>query len=228
MSGFIALKNLQFGYTKQKKVIRGISLEFSRQDFTFIIGPNGSGKTTLGKLIMGILKPQNGRILIDNIDNKSMSLGTVGKQVGYLFQNPERQIFASKVWDELAFPLELKGFDRQTINNTVGKALETFQLTNLAQSFPFTLSQGEKQRLALASILINEPKFLILDEPTTGLDLERKKILSHILNKLNFDGIGIIAISHDEDFIEKHATRIIEMVGGEVVGDKKNIPGSKV
>lgn len=175
----------------------------------------------------GIFKPQNGRVFIDNTDSQKISLGAIGKKVGYLFQNPEKQIFAPKVYEELAFPLELKGKDKEVIEKVVKEALSTFQLNHLSQAFPFTLSQGEKQRLALASIFIHEPQFLILDEPTTGLDMKRKQDLSRILQNLKAEGVGIVAISHDEDFIEKHATRIIKVVGGEVVGDRKNSLGSK-
>lgn len=204
-----------------------MSLELFREDFTAIIGPNGSGKTTLGKLMAGIFKPQKGSVFIDNEDSRHMSLGAIGKKVGYLFQNPERQIFAPKVYEELAFPLELKGLDKSLIEEKVQEALTTFHLNHLSNSFPFTLSQGEKQRLALAALLINEPQFLILDEPTTSLDIERKKVFSDILDVLKNKGVGIAVISHDTAFIKKHATRIIEMAGGEIVGDSKNTFGSK-
>lgn len=204
-----------------------MSAEFFLEDFTAIVGPNGSGKTTLGKLMAGIFKPQKGSVLIDEEDSRQISLGAIGKKVGYLFQNPERQIFAPRVYEELAFPLELKGLDKAIIGEKVKEALTTFNLNHLSNAFPFTLSQGEKQRLALAALLINEPQFLILDEPTTSLDIERKKVLSDILEALKNKGVGIVAISHDVEFIKKHATRIIEMDGGEIIGDSKNTFRSK-
>lgn len=224
---YIILENVEFSYPKQKKIINNMSIEFYLNDFTAIVGPNGSGKTTLGKLMTGILKPQKGRVLLDNLDSSKMSLGAIGRKVGYLFQNPERQIFAPNVYEELAFPLELKGQDKKTIEKKVEEALTTFHLAHLTKSFPFILSQGEKQRLVLASIFINEPKFLVLDEPTTGLDIERKRNLSNILEALKEKGVGIVTISHDESFIKEHATRVIEIVGGEIVSDSKKSLGSK-
>lgn len=204
-----------------------MSIELFSEDFTAIVGANGTGKTTLGKLMTGILKPEKGSVIIDGLDSSKISLGAIGKKAGYLFQNPERQIFAPNVYEELSFPLEVKGMKKEEIERKVNESLTIFQLTHLSKVFPFTLSQGEKQRLALAAILINEPKFLILDEPTTGLDIERKNTLSTILGRLKEKGIGIVMISHDGAFIGKHATRIIELAGGEVIGDNKKCLGSK-
>ena len=219
MPNYIILKNVDFSYIKGRKIIKNISLQLSKNDFTAIVGPNGSGKTTLGKIIMGILKVQKGKIYINNKDIEKISLGDMGKLIGYLFQNPDKQIFASSVYDELAFPLKIQGEREEVVRRKTQAILNTFQLSHLLDSFPFNLSQGEKQRLALASILLRNPQFLILDEPTTGLDIERKRLLSILLDNIRKRGIGIVMISHDRDFIRKHGTRIIKMAGGEVVED---------
>ncbi len=219
MPNYIILKNVDFSYIKGRKIIKNISLQLSKNDFTAIVGPNGSGKTTLGKIIMGILKVQKGKIYINNKDIEEISLGDMGKLIGYLFQNPDKQIFASSVYDELAFPLKIQGEREEVVRRKTQAILNTFQLSHLLDSFPFNLSQGEKQRLALASILLRNPQFLILDEPTTGLDIERKRLLSILLDNIRKRGIGIVMISHDRDFIRKHGTRIIKMAGGEVVED---------
>ncbi|SDK16610.1 energy-coupling factor ABC transporter ATP-binding protein [Natronincola ferrireducens] len=218
---YIELENVEFGYEKNKDIIKNTSLQMFQQDFTAIIGPNGGGKTTIGKLMAGILKPSKGRVMIDGVDSRDMKLGGIGQKIGYLFQNPERQIFAPTVEEDLTFPLGLKGIDKQKAEKKAEEMMETFHLSHLRGAFPFTLSQGEKQRLALAGVFMNDPSFVILDEPTTGLDPERRKILSNILEELHKKSIGITIISHDEDFIHQHATRIIEIVGGKVLADTR-------
>ena len=170
----------------------------------------------MGKLMTGILKPTLGDVFVDKLNTKQAKLYQVGTKVGYLFQEPERQIFAATVRDELAFVMELKGIEKEVIEQRVGAALVRFQLQEVADSFPFQLSRGEKQRLALATVLMNNPSFLILDEPTTGLDVERKKRLSEIIRELKKRGTGMVIISHDERFVEKHADRIIIVAGGGV------------
>lgn len=212
----IVLENVSFQYTKDRWILKQVDLEIENGSCTFIVGPNGGGKTTLSKLMAGILKPTSGDVYLDQQNTKDLELYQVGTKVGYLFQEPERQIFAATVKDELAFVMDLKEMAQEEIRKRVEAALEQFQLQEVANSFPFQLSRGEKQRLALAAILMNEPSFLILDEPTTGLDRERKKILSQLIEQLKEQGIGMVIISHDEKFIQTHADRVVKVAGGEV------------
>lgn len=212
----IVLENVSFCYTAANWILKQVNLEIDNGSCTFVVGPNGGGKTTLGKLMAGILKPTCGDVYLDQDNTKNLELYQVGTKVGYLFQEPERQIFAATVRDELAFAMDLQGMEKGEINRRVEAALEQFQLKEVEHAFPFQLSRGEKQRLALAAILMNQPSFLILDEPTTGLDVERKKILSGVIRQLKEQGIGMVIISHDEKFIQNHADRILRVAGGEV------------
>lgn len=218
---YLRLNNVSFSYPKGDIVIKNISLDIYKEDFTVIKGKNGSGKTTLGKLMMGILKPIAGftEILGSNIID--MSLGQVGKRVGYLFQNPSCQLFAPTVLEEMIFIMKLKEIPDEVIYEKTERLLNYFELQGVRNSTTFKLSGGERQRLAIAAVLINEPEFLILDEPTKGFDYERKKKLSELLKKLHADGIGILVISHDEEFIKQHVTREIILNGGEVALDKR-------
>ncbi|MTI68454.1 MAG: ABC transporter ATP-binding protein [Firmicutes bacterium] len=218
---FIKASNISFNYQKGENVLNNLSLELNKEEFTSIIGPNGSGKTTLGKLLIGLLKPVKGKVLINDRDILTMTLGEIGKLIGYLFQNPEKQLFSTSVEEEITFIMKLKGMDRKIIETEKEKILDKFSLKHLRKEFPFNLSQGEKQRLALASIFVNKPKFLILDEPTTGLDIKRKEILSSYINILRKEKIGMAVISHDKSFINKHSDRIIEINRGGIVGDRK-------
>ncbi len=224
MEKVFALKNVKFHYKDSKRISRifeDISFDIFSDEITALIGENGSGKTTVTKLMMGIIKPLQGNIYVFGRNIKEMSLGQIGKKVGYLFQNPERQLFATSVYEELSFVMEIKGYDKKYIDKEVSQTLKLLNLYHLKNDVPFFLSGGEKQRLALASILVNKPKYLVLDEPTTSLDIERKEILSNIIDKLRKEKIGTLIVSHDNQFIERHADRIIQLSKGEIVNDTR-------
>ena len=213
---FIEVNNVSFSYEKSDIIFKNITASFNKGEITAIVGPNGSGKTTLGKLMTGILKADHGYILVDGEDVKNISLGNIGKKIGYLFQQPSRQLFNPTVREEIGFAHSFMGEDKGLVEQKVNKIIEDFSLEGLEDSSPYRISRGERQRVALASIFINEPNFLILDEPTTGLDIVRKDKLSSLLQNLKSQGIGIIVISHDEEFINKNADRVKELFGGEL------------
>ena len=218
----IELRDVSFEYVKGKRVIKNININIDAGNITCITGPNGSGKTTLGKLMVGILKPGSGEIYLFGENIANMSLGQIGGKIGYLFQNPEKQFFSNTVEDEIKFILDVKGLDKKYIEEKVESLLDLFQLEHIRTSFPLKLSQGEKQRLAIAAILANEPKYLILDEPAKGLDMERRNILIQVLEDLRNIGIGMIVITHDYTFIDQISDRILTIYGGEIVEDKRN------
>lgn len=213
---FIRADDVSFSYAGKKPVIRNMNLRFNRGEFTAIMGPNGCGKTTLGKLMVGILKPVSGSIFINKKDITTMSLGEAGAQIGYLFQNPEFQIFATTVMEELTFILRLNDIDEDQIIRQVERVLSLLNLKDKRDSITFNLSYGEKQRLAIAGILLNKPDYLILDEPTTGLDIVRKEILLSTLYELLDEGIGMSVITHDEKFVKNFTGRLIKMNEGRV------------
>lgn len=218
---YIELMEVDFEYQKGKKVFENLSLKVDRNEVITIMGPNGSGKTTLGKLMAGILKPDKGQVKIFNRDTREIPLHEIGSKIGYLFQNPEKQFFANTVYDELGFVLKIKGYDEEYVKSKVEEMLELFQLKRLEKHSPFLLSQGEKQRLAIAAVLVNEPEYLILDEPTTGLDKRRKDILLELLSMLKDRGIGMTIISHDSRFVERICNRRIYINRGEIQYDER-------
>ncbi|WP_432402565.1 energy-coupling factor ABC transporter ATP-binding protein [Wukongibacter sp. M2B1] len=218
---YVEARNVTYRYPKKEDAIRGISLDIFKEDVTAIIGHNGGGKTTLGKLLSGILKPVKGDIYICGEDTRELSLGQIGKKIGYLFQNPNRQIFTSKVEDELLFVSKFMGGSLTEAYKKMNRILDFFDLETKKDELTYNLSYGEKQRLALSAVLMNEPEFLILDEPTTGLDELRKDKLSEYLYELKKDKVGIIIISHDMEFIRLHASRKIEIARGEIINDTR-------
>ena len=198
----------------EHRVLDSVSLSLERGTVTGLCGHNGSGKTTLGKLISGILRPSAGKVLLDGEDTSGWPIGKIGSKVGYLFQEPARQIFAPTVLEEITFPLILKRMDRGEADKLARSILARFEMERLENAVTYTLSRGEKQRLAIAAMLVHDPVFLILDEPTTGLDSRRKEILGGMLRQLTEKGVGILLISHDSTFVSKHAVSVQRMVEG--------------
>jgi len=222
MTGFsLQLEEIRFTYpVKQGGGPEPFSLavgHFSPGVCTALLGPNGSGKTTVGKLAAGILKPGSGRILYEGQDIAGWHLGRIGKKIGYLFQDPSRQIFAPYPLEEIAFPLELRGMPKPEAEAKAREMLHEFELEDIAGSTTYTLSRGEKQRLAIAAIMACEPRYFILDEPTTGLDNRRRDILAGTLRRLMDRGVGVLLITHDRSFADGIGAETRFMEGGRLI-----------
>lgn len=214
MNNKIEIEKISYEYPRGRKVFENFSLELNKSETTVLTGKNGCGKTTLTKLIMGIFKPSFGEIKLFGQSTKEMSLGAIGEIIGYVFQYPERQLFGTTVMEELTFPLLFKGYNKEETIDKAEEMIKIFDLEKVKNSYPFFLSYGEKRRLAIASVLMVGPKYLILDEPTSSLDKERIEKLSQVLENLKKRNIGILIISHNKDFIERHKDRIIALEGG--------------
>jgi energy-coupling factor transport system ATP-binding protein len=217
----INFENVCFTYPNKsnERTFELIIENFSPGLCTAVLGENGSGKTTLGKLVVGILRPNSGRVLYNREDIANWKLGKIGQQIGYLFQEPSRQIFAPNPIEEIAFPLELRGMSKPEAEKKARELLAEFGLENIANSTTYTLSRGEKQRLAIASIMACEPRFFVLDEPNTGLDMRQRNILSELLKKLMSRSIGVLIISHDLKFVEELGADIRFMKGGRLIDE---------
>lgn len=207
---FYTIDSVTFSYTKADILFKNISLNIKENQQIGLLGPNGCGKTTLAKLMLGILKPKKGEIYLEGKNIQSIPLSDIGKKVGFLFQNPDKQLFCPTVREQMNFSLKSR---REIIKPQAEKRikhyLETFDLCKNLNTPPFKLSRGEKQRLALATILLRDVKFLILDEPTTGLDMLRIEQLGKYLISLKNEGKGYIIISHDVNFLKKHVDKLL-------------------
>ena len=216
----LRIENLKFRYADR---FRRSSFELVIDYFsppsscTAVTGENGSGKTTLGKLVAGILRPACGTVFFDGVDIAALSLGEIGRQVGYLFQEPSRQIFAPNPLEEIAFPMELRGTPKDDARKIARVYLEKFELSHIENSTTYTLSRGEKQRLAIAAAMVMKPKYFVLDEPTTGLDKKRREMLADILKNLLADGVGILLFSHDVDFLKLMGADVCNVKGGRML-----------
>ncbi len=206
---FCRLDSVSFSYPDSKSILENFSIEFNKEERIGIVGRNGIGKTTLIKLMLGILKPQSGRIYLKKNDIRHMSLAQVGQKIGYCFQNPDNQLFAPTAYEQIAFGLKYSGFNNQHIAERADYWLNYFEISNIRDSFVFNLSRGQKQRVILAAILSRGTDFFIMDEPTTGLDIAMQNKLSKCLKKLADEKKGFIIISHDKAFIEAHIDRAV-------------------
>lgn len=212
MKSFYSIDSLTFFYPKSDIVLENINLSIGENEYIGLIGPNGSGKTTFTKLLMGILKPCKGQISLKDKNITDMTLCEIGKNVGFVFQNPEKQLFAPTVEEQISFYYKLeKEYDEKEIKEKVEYYLDLFGLTPYKNDFPFNLSTGQKQRLALASILSRNVDFLIMDEPGTGLDIYHLKKLSQSLSSLREENKGYLIISHDKKFLSRHVNKLLSI-----------------
>ena len=197
--------------------LKNVSLSIANGEFLAIMGVNGSGKTTLAKHFNGLLTPTSGTVQLDGKPIESYSRKQVASLIGYVFQNPDHQIFAATVLDEVSFSLHQLGYDKRIIMDRAREVLEVVGLQELEQEDPARLTKGQRQRLAVASALVTKPPVLVLDEPTKGLDYIHKKELMRLLVDLNRAGHTIVVITHSLWMVAEYAKRVVVLNGGEKV-----------
>jgi len=212
-SGVVEVSGLCFGYGGED-VLRDVSLKIFGQEFVAVVGRNGSGKTTLVKHLNGLLKPRRGSVRILGEDISKKGVEEMSDRVGYVSQNPNEYLFCKTVREELSFTLDNLG-----VGGDIDNMLKRMHLNHLSEKHPLDLSSGERQRTALASILIAEPEIIILDEPTRGLDWKTKTELVSLLNKLRSAGKTIIVVTHDMHLVAESADRVIKLKRGRVIFD---------
>jgi len=214
----LVISNLYFKYGEMP-VLEDLNLRVQRGEFIALLGRNGSGKTTLVQNIIGLLKPSLGNIIFKDEDTIKKKVQELAVHIGYLYQNPAHQIFKNTVYEELAFGLKNYKIKKAEIDRKIKAIAKKLELEPLLNRTTYTLSRGQSQRVALASILLLEPDLLILDEPTTGQDYRNRRSIMDLAKKLNEDGITIILITHDIDLAYEYAHRIIVLENGRIVLD---------
>ena len=185
------------------------------------MGPNGAGKTTLVKHFNGLLKPTTGEVLVNGTSTRDVSVAKLARDVGFVFQNPDHQLFSETVEDEIAFALHNFGFEDAVIEKQVDWALNLLDVVQYRKTSPFMLSGGERKRVALASILAWDPQMIILDEPTIGQDHHQKEKLQQFILQLNKQEKTVVVVTHDVEFVAECNPRVILMREGTILVDGK-------
>ncbi|MDR0300196.1 MAG: energy-coupling factor ABC transporter ATP-binding protein [Streptococcaceae bacterium] len=213
----IEIKNLTFNYDGEN-IFKDFSLTIDERK-TAIIGQNGAGKTTLMKLLNGLLKPSEGEIFINGESSDGREVTDLAKTVGYVFQNPNDQIFKSRIIDEVMYgPLNL-GETAVEAEKAARQALEKFDQLGLVEENPYDLSLAERKQIAIASVLAMETEIVIFDEPTIGQDFKGKQQLRSVIEDLRQTGKTVISILHDMDFVAENFERVIVLKEGQILAD---------
>jgi energy-coupling factor transport system ATP-binding protein len=216
----IRMAGVDYTYPGQTSpVLHNVDFEIRQGEFLAILGPNGSGKSTLARLLNGLLQPGKGRVLVGDRPTSAFRPPEMARQVGYVFQNPDHQLFARSVALEVGFGPRIQGGDADTVRARVREALEAVGLAGAEELEPFALTRGERQRVAVASMLAARPAVLILDEPTTGLDYPHQRGLLEMLKRLNDRGHTILLITHHLWVAAEFCRRCLVLRDGRVLDD---------
>ena len=213
----IEFENLSASYDGELPILRDVSFRIPDGDFVAFVGTNGAGKSTTMRLVDGLLKPSSGQVLIDGVPTTQLRTSQLAAKVGFLFQNPDRQICCSTVREELLFGFRAQGRADAEAQAKVDAMIERFGFDGDAE--PFLLNRGTRQLLALASIIVMEPPVVVLDEPTTGLDFRECAKVMDVIAELNAHGTTVIMVCHDMEVVADYARRVIAMTAGQVVAD---------
>ncbi len=191
----IKIKNVTYGYQKGKDILKDITMDIQDKETVVIMGKNGSGKSTLGKLISGIMKPKEGKILIDDLDIvEKKNKKEIRKKIGIVFQNPENQIIFNNVQDEVSFAL--KDLEKEEVEKRIRESLHKVHMEGKIEDDLYELSLGQKQRVVISEVLAKQPKYIVFDEPTTMIDSKGKEKIHHIVEELKKEGYTILYITN--------------------------------
>ncbi len=209
--------DLEHTYPGGVEALKGANLDIHQGEIIAIVGQNGSGKTTLVKHFNGLLMPTGGQIEVDGAPTAEQGVFKLGKKVGYVFQNPDHQIFSETVFDEVSYSLRLRDMDEAAIEQRVSEALEAVGLSGREEDDPFSMTKSGRQRVAVASVLAIQPEVLILDEPTTGLDHREQRSMMNLVRTMNANGSTVIFVTHHMWVVAEYADRVFVVKDGQIL-----------
>lgn len=215
----IEIKDLRFTYPTGLQAINDISLSIETGEQVAIVGQNGAGKTTLVRHFNGLLQPTSGSVLIGDWDTKTQTVAKLASRVGYVFQNPDEQLFSRDVLTEISFGPKNLGYSKEKIDTLVKRALSLTQLEDQTGTNPYDLSPTWRKMVALASIIAMDTPIVIFDEPTTGQDALNVARIANVIAELKKEGKTVITITHDIDFCAENFDRVIALSKGKILLD---------
>lgn len=219
MPGFLSLENVSFTYPNGHQALEDLTVQFEKGERVAIIGQNGAGKTTMAKLMNGLNKPTTGDVIVDGWNTKEYTTAQISRKVGYVFQNPDDQIFHNNVYDEIAFGPKNLGQSEQEIEQSVQEAAEIVQIQALLEENPYDLPLSIRKFVTMASVIAMNPEVLILDEPTAGQDKRGLEILAKAIDRLIQREKTVITITHDMEFVASNFHRTIVMAHRNKIAD---------
>lgn len=217
----IEITDLQFSYPAGLQALRGISLTIESGEQVAIVGQNGAGKTTLVRHFNGLLQPTSGKVRIGDWDTRGYSVTKLASRVGYVFQNPDEQLFSRDVKTEVAFGPRNLGYSNEQVAALVNEALAMTELSDKTETNPYDLSPTWRKMVAIASIIAMDTPIVIFDEPTTGQDAATIARIANVIKMLRERGKTVIAITHDIDFCAENFERVVAMSQGGILLDGK-------
>ena len=212
----LTFRGVSFAYPGGGASVNNLELTVYPGELVGIIGQNGAGKTTATKLVNGLLKPASGTVTVAGLDTRTAPVSRIARHVATLFQNPDRQLCKNTVLDEVAFGLELADIDRAEARRRAERVIERFGLP--AEESPFSLSRGQRQMVALASVVVVEPDIVVLDEPTSGLDYRECMTVMETVREMAEHGCAVIMVCHDMEVVSDFAERLAVMADGCILG----------
>lgn len=215
----IEIKDAGFAYPNGYRALENITLTIREGEKVAIVGQNGAGKTTCVKMMNGLHKPTDGVVLVDGIDTKSVTTATVARIVGYVFQNPDEQIFNSTARKEIEYMPRYMKLDEDEIKKRVDHAVALTDIEKYLDMNPYEIPYPIRKFVSIAAVIASDPKYIILDEPTAGQDYHGSRVLSSMIAKLHEEGKTVITITHDMEFALNNFDRVVAMAHKNVIAD---------
>ena len=215
----IRIEELTYTYPSGVQALKGINLTIPTGESVGIIGQNGAGKTTLVKHLNGLLKPTTGSVHVGGWNTQDRSVAALASRVGYVFQNPDEQLFQPNILSEVMFGPKNLGWEADQVRRMAEQALAQVGLEKVGNRHPYDLSPGDRRKVALAAVLAMDTPVIVLDEPTTGQDFAGVRLIGEIVERVRAQGKTVITITHDIDFCAERFERVIALVEGQVLLD---------
>lgn len=216
----LELKNVRFAYPNGFEALHGINLKIEQGEKAAIIGENGAGKTTMAKMTNGLLRPTSGEVLVNGQPTAGKTVASISKHVGYVFQNPDDQICNQSIFKEVTYTLRYnKTYPPEEIQKRAEAALDAVGMRGMEDTNPYDISFSHRKFVTIASVILQDPEVVLLDEPTAGQDKACMDRLADVIDMLHRQGKAVVTITHDMRFVVKNFDRVIVMAHGEVIAD---------